>query len=171
MKFRDTDAVLRHAYAMEQIPICKVSDAQRAMAGASATNKGADGALSPLDQHAQAAMIRNHVNNLPPLSRAYGWAMFSWSEERANALAVLDAHVARETKIANNRMRSLLVRRYVDIGRKNRPTHELIATKSSVHKRTVQRYETSVNDAIEAIRARFYEILDEDFGRAGLIRL
>mgnify|MGYP000489382451 CR=1 FL=1 len=33
--FRDTDALLRWTYAIAEQPICKVSDAQRAMAGAS----------------------------------------------------------------------------------------------------------------------------------------
>jgi hypothetical protein len=167
--FRDTDAVLRYAYAMAEMSVCKVSDAQRAMAGASATNKSADGALSPHDQHAQAAMIRNHVNRLPPLARAYGWTVFSWSDERANGLAVLDDFIARETKLVNSRMRQMLIRRYTDLGRKNRPTHELIATKSGVHKRTVQRYETAVAGAMDGIRAQFYEHLDTHFARAGLI--
>jgi hypothetical protein len=168
--FRDTDALLRFAYAVAETPICKVSDAQRAMAGASATDKSADGVMTPQDQHAQAAMIRSHVNRLHPLLRAYGWTVYSWSEEKVLGMSFLDGFIAREAKVVNSRLREMLIRRYVEMGRDGRPTHERIATRAGVHKRTVQRYEGIVSEPLEKVRGMFYDELDPHFERAGLIR-
>lgn len=168
--FRDTDALLRWAYAIAEQPICKVSDAQRAMAGASATDKSADGALSVHDQHGQSAMIRSHINGLPPLVRAYAIAMFSWGDERNVALTTLDEYMSRETTVANIKMRKGLVRRYTDLGRKNRPTHEEIARRVGVHERTVRRHEADIIDVMDKLRFQFYWHLDGHFAAAGLIQ-
>ncbi|MCA3183233.1 MAG: hypothetical protein INH12_30225 [Cupriavidus sp.] len=168
--FRDTDAVLRWAYALPQQPICKVSDAQRAMAGASATNKGADGDLSIQDQHAQAAMIRGHVESLPELLGAYGWAAYSWEEdERRAGNHALDQHLAAITGIRNNRMRFLLMRRTIEFGQTRCMSCERIAEKIGVHKRTIQRYEPTVKVALQAVAGRFFDELDPYFARSGLI--
>lgn len=168
--FRDTDAVLRWAYALPQQPICKVSDAQRAMAGASATNKSADGDLSIQDQHAQAAMIRGHVESLPELLSAYGWAAYSWEDhERKAGNHVLDGHLAAATGIVNRQMRFLLMRRSIEFGQARCLSCERIAEKIGVHKRTVQRYEPSVKSAMQAVTTRFFDELDPYFARAGLI--
>ncbi|MEN7526991.1 hypothetical protein [Cupriavidus sp. DL-D2] len=170
--FRDTDAVLRWAYALPQQPICKVSDAQRAMAGASATNKSADGDLTIQDQHAQAAMIRGHVEGLPELLSAYGWAAYSWEDrERKAGNHVLDNHLATSTGIRNNRMRFLLMRRHIEFGQARCMSCERIAEKIGVHKRTIQRYEPTVKSAMQAVTARFFDELDPYFARAGLITL
>lgn len=169
--FRDTDAVLRWAYAIAQQPICKVSDAQRAMAGASATNKSADGDLSIQDQHGQAAMIRGHVESLPELLSAYGWAAYSWEDsERKTGNHVLDTHLAAATGIVNRQMRFLLMRRTIEFGQTRCLSCERIAEKIGVHKRTIQRYEPKVKTAIDAVTANFFEALDPYFQRSGLIR-
>lgn len=169
--FRDTDAVLRWAYALPQQPICKVSDAQRAMAGASATNKSADGDLSVQDQHAQAAMIRGHVESLPELLSAYAWAAYSWEDgERKTGNQVLDVHLATATGIMNRQMRFMLMRRSIEFGQSRCLSCERIAEKVGVHKRTIQRYEPAVKTAMQAITARLFDELDPYFVRAGLIR-
>ncbi|WP_454751660.1 hypothetical protein [Cupriavidus necator] len=169
--FRDTDAVLRWAYAIAQQPICKVSDAQRAMAGASATNKSADGDLSIQDQHGQAAMIRGHVESLPELLSAYGWAAYSWEDsERKTGNHVLDAHLSAATGIVNRQMRFLLMRRTIEFGQERCLSCERIAEKIGVHKRTIQRYEPKVKTAMEAVAAQFFGALDPYFQRSGLIR-
>lgn len=169
--FRDTDAVLRWAYAVAQQPICKVSDAQRAMAGASATNKSADGDLSVQDQHGQAAMIRGHVEALPQLLAAYGWAAYSWEEsERRTGNQVLGAHLAEASGVVNGQMRFLLMRRHIELGQERCLSCERIAEKIGVHKRTIQRYEPKIKAAMDAVAARFFNELDPYFQRSGLIR-
>ena len=171
MVFRDTDAVLRWAYALPQQPICKVSDAQRAMAGASATNKSADGDLSIQDQHAQAAMIRGHVESLPELLGAYGWAAYSWEDsERRTGNQLLSAHLAVVTGVANGQMRFLLMRRHIEFGQARCLSCERIAEKIGVHKRTIQRYEPKVKSAMETVSADFFAALDPYFAEARLIR-
>lgn len=168
--FRDTDAVLRWAFALAEQPICKVSDAQRAMAGAAGTNKSADGELSIQDQHGQAAMIRGHVENLPELLSAYGWAAYSWQEsERRAGNQALDLHLEAITGIRNNRMRFLLMRRHIEFGQARCMSCERIAEKIGVHKRTIQRYEPAVKTAMLAVAARFFDELDPYFARSGLI--
>ncbi|SOY56820.1 hypothetical protein [Cupriavidus taiwanensis] len=169
--FRDTDAVLRWAYAIAQQPICKVSDAQRAMAGASATNKSADGDLSIQDQHGQAAMIRGHVESLPELLSAYGWAAYSWEDsERRTGNQVLSEHLATTTGVVNGQMRFLLMRRHIELGQARCMSCERIAEKVGVHKRTIQRYEPKINQAMGAVAGRFFDHLDPYFKRSGLIR-
>ncbi len=169
--FRDTDAVLRWAYAVAQQPICKVSDAERAMAGASATNKSADGDLSIQDQHGQAAMIRGHVEALPELLVAYGWAAYSWEDsERRTGNQVLSAHLAEASGVVNGQMRFLLMRRHIELGQARCLSCERIAEKIGVHKRTIQRYEPKIKAAMDAVAARFFNELDPYFQRSGLIR-
>lgn len=169
--FRDTDAVLRWAYAIAQQPICKVSDAQRAMAGASGTNKSADGDLSIQDQHGQAAMIRGHVESLPELLSAYGWAAYSWEDsERKTGNHVLSAHLAEASGVVNGQMRFLLMRRHIEFGQVRCLSCERIAEKIGVHKRTIQRYEPKVKSAMEAVAGQFFAALDPYFQRSGLIR-
>ncbi|MEL6236971.1 MAG: hypothetical protein AAFO57_00395 [Pseudomonadota bacterium] len=169
--FRDTDALLRWAYAIAEQPICKVSDAQRAMAGASDTNKSADGALSIQDQHGQAAMIRRYIEDMPELLQAYAWAAYSWAEhERKGGNYMLDIHLATETGIVNGHMRFLLMRRHIELGQQRCMSCESIAEKVGVHKRTIQRYEPKVKQAMDALRAKFFDRADEHFARTGLVR-
>lgn len=169
--FRDTDALLRWAYAIVEQPICKVSDAQRAMAGASDTNKSADGALSVQDQHGQAAMVRRYIEGMPELLQAYAWASYSWAEhERKGGNYVLDLHLATETGIVNGLMRFLLMRRQIEMGQSRCMSCERIAEQVGVHKRTIQRYEPKVKTAMDALRNRFFDMADEHFAGSGLIR-
>jgi len=169
--FRDSDALLRWAYAIAQQPICKVSDAQRAMAGSSATNKSADGDLSIQDQHGQAAMIRSHVEGLPELLSAYAWAAYSWEDsERRTGNHVLNEHLATATGVVNGQMRFLLMRRHIELGQARCMSCERIAEKIGVHKRTIQRYEPKVKEAMDSVAGRFFDWVDERFARAGLIR-
>lgn len=169
--FRDTDALLRWAYAIAEQPICKVSDAQRAMAGASDTNKSADGALSIQDQHGQAAMIRRYIEDMPELLQAYAWATYSWAEhERKGGNFALDLHLQAETGIVNGHMRFLLMRRHIEFGQDRCMSCEKIAEKCGVGLRTVERYAPKIRTAMGALRAKFFDRADEHFARAGLIR-
>jgi hypothetical protein len=141
------------------------------MAGASDTNKSADGALSIQDQHGQAAMIRRYIEGMPELLQAYAWAAYSWAEhERKGGNFAVDLHLQAETGIVNGLMRFLLMRRHIELGQQRCMSCESIAEKVGVHKRTIQRYEPKVKQAMDALRARFFDRADEHFARAGLIR-
>lgn len=170
-KFRNTDALLQWAYAIAEEQICKISDAQRAMAGASGTNKSADGDLSRHDQHAQAAMVRSYIERLDPVLVAYAWAAYSWNpDERRAGNQTLGDHLAVASGVHNGHLRFLLMRRHIELGQDRCMSCERIAEKIGAHKRTVQRHEPRVRAAMDAISARFFEAIDLHFAASGLIR-
>jgi hypothetical protein len=108
---------------------------------------------------------------MPELLQAYAWAAYSWAEhERKGGNFAVDLHLQAETGIVNGLMRFLLMRRHIELGQQRCMSCESIAEKVGVHKRTIQRYEPKVKQAMDALRARFFDRADEHFARAGLIR-
>lgn len=169
--FRDSNALLLWAYAIEQTPILSLMEYERAALGASGTDKSADGAPSVHDRHAQAAMVRRFVEDMPELLTAYAWASYSWADhERKGGNHVLSEHLATETGIVNGHMRFMLMRRHIELGQPRSLTYERIAEKVGVHERTVRRYEPKVRAAMDAVAGRFFERADRYFGDVGLIR-
>lgn len=82
MEFRSAEQAVKFAYNISERAEYSRSDPMRVRGTSSAD-------LSPMDLHAQAAMIQNQVNRLHPVERSSVLALFGRGRDRAEAIRAL----------------------------------------------------------------------------------
>jgi hypothetical protein len=92
MDFRSAEQAVRYAYMMSE----RVEYSRTNLLGTRGTSSEA---MSPMDLHAQAAMIQNQVNRLHPVERSSVLAMYGRGKDRTDAIRELAKYL--EPLVAN----------------------------------------------------------------------
>lgn len=168
--FRDSEHCVRFAFAICEHTICSVPSYLRALIGNQPKKSGRVSGMTAHDWHAQGALIRKRVAALEPMLAAYGYACYSWGQERGAALQMMDGYVTQALPtVKNHKLLGLLVRRYVDRGRGKRVSMAEIARTAGVHHSWASDIDRRIGDVLDELHFGFFERLDRQFHEAGLI--
>lgn len=168
--FRDTENAVKFAFSICEMSICAQPGYVKVMIRANTVSSGRATGMTMQDWHAQGALIRKRVSALDPLLSAYGFAAYSWSEERDVAVQMVEGYVLHQMHtIKNHKLLGLLVRRYLDGGRGKRQTISEVARSAGAHHSWTKELDARVGNIMDELHWTFTETLDRQFIAAGLI--
>jgi hypothetical protein len=156
MEFRSAEQAVRFAYNVSERAEFSKSDPMKVRG----TNQ-AD--LSPMDLHAQAAMIQAQVNRLPVQERSSVLAMYGRGRDRATAIRELSDYLLPGLEMGKRELLIILCHWVT-----RRPSIRAIADDRGVSYRKVCAWRAAVLRAWMPIQTRAIGNLHEELVRGGL---
>lgn len=162
MQFRNVDHALRFAFAMIDKHPVKIQEYNKRSSNITGEK------LSPLDMHAQAAIIISTVDHqLPEIERLFVYALYHHHPivQKTAAHYLADMHLRPQLKIDTQLLYTLTVRHFA----RNRPSKSAVARQHKVRLNTVQYWEKKIGCLLTDVWFRADAILDCYFADTGLI--
>lgn len=165
--FKSVDHALRFAYSIEDYPAYPLSQLAMALRIPGKID------MTPLDWHAQGALIRVRVRHLLPVTElAYIECWYGNRDEYQDGIHDVVDFATRKVVTSGSVKRRLileLVKRYFLTSAKSRPTFTNIAERVDVNLKTVEKYAVRIHDCLNALSLRAESLLANDFANSGLI--
>jgi hypothetical protein len=167
--FRSLDKALRFAYTIEAYPAYPKSELARLLRGSVRSVED----MNVLDWHAQASLIRVHVQtHLRGAERAFIECWYGTREEYKEGIHGIVSYVIPRvigTGMVKRRLILELARRYFLSGSARRPTYREIAERVGVPIKAIEKYGQRVQAAIISLGRLAEAELEGAFRAGGLI--